>query len=179
MITTVIFDLDDTLYQEIDYCKSGFRSVADWLCFGLNFDSDEVYEILWQEFTQGDRRAVFNNALEKLKLPYNNDFIGHLVQIYRNHRPKLNLLTETKLVLDELSEKYNLALLTDGFLPAQRLKVEALGIEQYFQCIIYTEELGREFWKPSTAGFEKILNVLGEKAENCVYVADNEQKDFI
>jgi FMN phosphatase YigB (HAD superfamily) len=31
MITTVIFDLDDTLYDEIDYCKSGFMAVAEFL----------------------------------------------------------------------------------------------------------------------------------------------------
>jgi FMN phosphatase YigB (HAD superfamily) len=27
MITMVIFDLDDTLYDEIKYCKSGFKAV--------------------------------------------------------------------------------------------------------------------------------------------------------
>jgi len=29
MITTVVFDLDDTLYDELDYCRSGFRAVAE------------------------------------------------------------------------------------------------------------------------------------------------------
>jgi len=70
-------------------------------------------------------------------------------------------------------------LITDGFLPGQKLKVRALGIEKYFKCIVYTEELGREFWKPSPRGFETILEKLKEKAEMCVYVADNEKKDFI
>jgi len=31
MITTVVFDLDDTLYDEIEYCKSGFAVVAEFL----------------------------------------------------------------------------------------------------------------------------------------------------
>jgi len=31
MITTIVFDLDDTLYDEIDYCKSGFASVAEFI----------------------------------------------------------------------------------------------------------------------------------------------------
>ena len=56
---------------------------------------------------------------------------------------------------------------------------QALGIESYFASIVYTEELGRGFWKPSPAGFEKILNDLGAKPENVVYIADNEEKDFI
>ena len=64
------------------------------------------------------------------------------------------------MVLKTLKKRYKLALLTDGYLPAQRLKVQALGIEKYFQAIVYTEELGREYWKPSTRGFENILKEL-------------------
>ncbi len=78
-----------------------------------------------------------------------------------------------------LFPEYRLALLTDGFLPAQRLKVEALGIEGDFECIVYTEELGRKFWKPSTKGFKVLLKEMGVKADECVYVADNAAKDFI
>jgi putative hydrolase of the HAD superfamily len=72
-----------------------------------------------------------------------------------------------------------LALLTDGFLPAQQLKVQALKIENYFKCIIYTEQLGRQFWKPSPAGFEKLMQALNAKPQTIAYVADNEEKDFI
>ena len=31
MITTVVFDLDDTLYDEVEYCRSGFEAVAEFL----------------------------------------------------------------------------------------------------------------------------------------------------
>ncbi|MDD5459678.1 MAG: HAD family hydrolase [Phycisphaerae bacterium] len=179
MITTVIFDLDDTLYPEIEYCKSGFRAVAEYLWESQGLDSEQAFGAFWREFMEGDRSAVFNNALKNLDIPYTGNFIGRLVEVYRCHEPKIGLVGETRLMLDQLAEKYTLALLTDGFLPAQKLKVQSLGIEKYFRCIIYTEELGRDFWKPSTAGFEKMLKILGEKAENCVYVADNEQKDFI
>ncbi|MDO8303142.1 MAG: HAD family hydrolase, partial [Sedimentisphaerales bacterium] len=82
-------------------------------------------------------------------------------------------------VLDTLQKKYALALLTDGFLPAQELKVAALGIKDYFKFIVYTEALGREFWKPSPAGYQNILAALNVKPENCVYIGDNETKDFI
>jgi putative hydrolase of the HAD superfamily len=59
------------------------------------------------------------------------------------------------------------------------LKVQALRIEAYFECIIYTERLGRQFWKPSPAGFEKLLDTLNTGPQSAVYVADNETKDFI
>jgi putative hydrolase of the HAD superfamily len=78
-----------------------------------------------------------------------------------------------------LSQRYNLALLTDGFLPAQEYKVKALGIAHYFKIIIYTESLGRQFWKPSHVGFEKIATDLNCPACNCVYIGDNIGKDFV
>lgn len=69
--------------------------------------------------------------------------------------------------------------MTDGYLPTQRLKVQALGIEGYFAAIVYTEELGRQFWKPSPRGFERLMELLKARPEQMVYVADNETKDFI
>lgn len=180
MITTLVFDLDDTLYDEVEYCRSGFASVAEFLVDLPGMPTSErIFERLWGQFTAGNRTRTFNTALDELGIAYNDNLIAELVKVYRNHLPKITLPQDSRDVLDNLSSRYILALLTDGFLPAQKLKVQALRIEKYFKCIIYTEELGREFWKPSPAGFEKIVRTLNAKPENCVYVADNEEKDFI
>lgn len=192
MITTVVFDLDDTLYDEIEYCKSGFAFVAEFLAklpeprpssMGEGeapyAETMRISAVLWEQFTAGNRKKTFNTALEKLRMDYDDKLIGELIKVYRNHNPKITLPQDSRDVLCELSTKYTLALLTDGFLPGQELKVRALGIEKYFKLIVYTEQLGREFWKPSPAGFEKIMQTLGAKPENMAYIADNEKKDFI
>jgi putative hydrolase of the HAD superfamily len=54
-----------------------------------------------------------------------------------------------------------------------------LGIEHYFKAIVYTEELGREHWKPSPLGFRRLLEMLHARPEQAAYVADNAAKDFI
>ncbi|MHC4575169.1 MAG: HAD family hydrolase [Planctomycetota bacterium] len=180
MITTVVFDLDDTLYDEIDYCRSGFSAVADFLADSASRpDARPFFDSLWRHFTAGNRKKTFNAALDDLAIGYDEQFIQELVRVYRNHIPRITLPADSKDVLSELSRKYTLALLTDGFLPAQQLKVRALGIEKHFKCIIYTETLGRDFWKPSPVGFEKLMKKLNAKPQNAVYVADNEEKDFI
>ena len=202
MITTVVVDLDDTLYDEIEYCRSGFAAVAEFLAGSsgrsLDFARDAcartaapacspdgtptaglIFATLWDQFKTGNRSKTFNAALDELGIDYDKERIAELVGIYRNHVPAIPLPPETEQVLRMLSEKYAMGLLTDGFLPAQQLKVQALGIEKYFASIVYTEQLGRESWKPSPGGFEKILRNLGGRPENAVYVADNEQKDFI
>lgn len=180
MITTVIFDLDDTLYDEIDYCKSGFTCVAEFLSDQLDEQSAEhIFGIIWKHFANGNHTKTFNATLDELGISYYDKLIDYMVRVYRNHLPNIKLPPDSGDVLYRLNTKYTLGLLTDGFLPAQQLKVQALGIEKYFNCIIYTEELGRSFWKPSTRGFEKILHNLNTKPENAVYIADNEKKDFI
>jgi len=180
MITTVVFDLDDTLYDEIEYCKSGFTAVAEFLAeLPEAPPAERIFGALWEQFAAGNRTKTFNAALDELDISYNDKRIGQLVNVYRSHIPKITLPQDSRDVLCELRAKYTPALLTDGFLPAQKLKVQSLGIEKYFKCIVYTEQLGREFWKPSPAGFEKIIEILKARPENMVYIADNEKKDFI
>jgi len=180
MITTVVFDLDDTLYDEIEYCKTGFTAVTEFLAELPEMPSARcIFSALWDQFMAGNRKNTFNAALDELEISYDDKLIDELVKVYRNHNPTIKLPRDSRDVLDELRAKYMLALITDGFLPAQQLKVKSLGIEEYFKCIVYTEQLGREFWKPSPAGFEKIIQALNTKPENTVYIADNEKKDFI
>lgn len=180
MITTVIFDLDDTLYNEIDYCKSGFTAVADFLASSTNAnDSQVIFQSLWKQFNTGNRTRTFNIALSQIGMTCNDTLIAELVKTYRNHTPQITLPADSADVISQLTGKYTLALLTDGFMPAQQLKLQALGIEKYFKTIVYTELLGREFWKPSPVGFAKIMSDLNEKPQNLCYVADNETKDFI
>jgi putative hydrolase of the HAD superfamily len=180
MITTVVFDLDDTLYDEVDYCRSGFATVAGVVAKLPKAPSaGQIFDALWKHFAGGNHKTTFNTALEELGIAYDDKTIQQLLRAYRNHSPQITLPPDSRDVLEELSTKYVLALLTDGFLPAQRLKVHALGIEKYFRCILYTEELGREFWKPSPVGFEKLLANLNVKPESAAYVADNAEKDFI
>lgn len=183
MITTVVFDMDDTLYAEIDYCKSGFAAVAEFIAKSPDFSTsaapEAIFECLWSQFNSGNRQRTFNAALDQLGIDYGDQDVLGLVKVYREHIPQISLPEDSRRILDALKTKYRLAMLSDGFLPAQRLKVEALGIEKYFECIVYTEALGREFWKPHTKGFEFILKELDQKAENCVYIGDNPKKDFI
>jgi putative hydrolase of the HAD superfamily len=180
MITTVIFDLDDTLYDEIDYCRSGFSAVADFLADRPGYPpAGRIFETLWKEFSSGNHKTTFNAALEQLGIQYDVALIKQLVEVYRNHSPSIKLPQESKDVLRRLSRKYTLALLTDGFLPAQQLKVRALAIEKYFKSIIYTELLGRNCWKPSPVGFEKLLQTLNAKPQNSAFLGNDEKKDFI
>jgi len=179
VIKCIVFDMDDTLYDEIDYYKSGFAVISHQVTSDFGLKNKVVFDVLWEIFNSGNHKTTFNEAAEKLGVVFDKSYIEKLINIFRNHNPDITLPSESRMILENLKSRYKLGLITDGYLPAQELKVQALGIEKFFDGIIYTESLGREFWKPSPAGFEKLLARLNVSTEQCVYVADNLRKDFL
>ena len=90
MITTVVFDLDDTLYDELDYCRSGFRAVAESIADLPDAPSAKrIFDRLWKQFTAGNRTKTFNAALDDLGISYDDQIIQKLIKTYRNHLPKI------------------------------------------------------------------------------------------
>jgi putative hydrolase of the HAD superfamily len=177
-IRAIVFDLDDTLFSEADYVRSGYQAVAECLT-GPKYNKKKVFQMLWEAFERGPRDRVFNNVLEQMGQGVSETQVAALVGVYRSHRPNIRLEPEVIGVLTELRKTYKLGLITDGYLPAQRYKVEALRLEQLLDHIIYTEELGRAFWKPAARAFELMAEHFGCDPAACVYVADNVVKDFI
>ncbi len=177
-LKAVVFDLDDTLYPEVAYVQSGFRAVAKHLA-RPSFTAQSLYDRMWDLFHNGSRRRIFNDILIHLGEGDEPQIVAELVGIYRCHRPALKLDLNIAHLLEQCRVKYKLGLITDGYLPAQRLKVEALQIDHFFDHIIFTEELGREYWKPSPRAFNLMIQNLAVPAEACLYIGDNPAKDFL
>jgi len=177
-IQAVVFDLDDTLYAERDYVAGGYRAVADHLSRTRRTD-EQFEQWLWQRFESGRSAGAFDALNEHFHLDLTQDQIGELVTVYREHPPAIRPAEGAAEFLSGLRGQFRLGLLTDGFLPAQQLKLEALGIAELFDAVVFTEKLGRESWKPSPAGFEEVVRKLGVPHTACVYVADNPAKDFV
>ncbi|MGL6131334.1 MAG: HAD family hydrolase, partial [Fusobacteriaceae bacterium] len=108
------------------------------------------------------------------------EYIKELIKLYRNHIPDIKLLDDAKEVLDYLFENnYRLGMITDGYKETQRNKLKVLNIEKYFEHIIVTDELGREFWKPSEVPYKLIKEKFNCNYEDMIYIGDNLEKDFI
>lgn len=176
-IRAIVFDLDDTLYPEHQYVKSGFRAVSQHL-LRQGIVSCDVYPAMLQRFTAGERAAVFDHVLQDCGIQPAPALVRKLVAVYRGHRPDISLFPDAAAVLGFFRGRKKLALLTDGYVQTQSAKLEALDIRHFFDSIVLTDQLGRDSWKPSTAGFEKIMRDLGEEAREYVYIGDNPLKDF-
>lgn len=166
MIKAIVFDLDDTLFPEIEYVKSGFRAIAKE--FG-----DDFYEKLWNLFCE-DRKDVYQRA------GFPEAQCKRCIEIYRNHFPDIRLDKETEETLVSLKEKgYKLGIITDGRPEGQRNKIKALGLDNIMDYIIVTDEFGGEtFRKPHPKSFELMREKLGVEFDEMMYIGDNPKKDF-
>lgn len=169
----IVLDLDDTLYLERDYVRSGFKAVDQWLRMHKSFN--DFYEEAWRLFEVGQRGFIFNMVLEPRGL-CDEPVIQKLVEVYRMHRPSITLLPDAEAFL-WMYQKQELALITDGPSVAQWAKIDALGIKKYINKIIVTDDLGPNCSKPNSEAFKRVQRSL--PACDCIYIADNPMKDFI
>jgi putative hydrolase of the HAD superfamily len=177
-VRAVVFDLDDTLFPEWQYVRSGYRAVAEHLREALGRHED-IEDWLWKRFMAGESARAFDTMNAAFSLGLSQEQIAELVALYREHEPDIRPYPGVAQMLSRLHARYRLGLLTDGYLPAQRLKLSAVKLERFFDAVVFTEELGREAWKPAETGFESIRKELDVPHEACVYVADNPAKDFV
>ncbi len=83
MISTVIFDLDDTPYDEIDFCRGGFRAAALHIAALSDAHSVKaVLDTLCKCFITGDCGSTFDLALAELGIPCDGPLIHKLVEVY-------------------------------------------------------------------------------------------------
>jgi putative hydrolase of the HAD superfamily len=174
----IVFDLDDTLYPERDYVFSGFRAVAGWAESHLGIPAVQGLAELKGLFEQGVRGDTFNRWLAGHDL-VQDDLAQQLVRAYREHEPSLIPFPEVPDLLSSLHQRYRLGLVSDGHLAVQQRKLAALSLDEHFDAVVFSDEWGREAWKPSTKPFEIVLERLAADAAKSVYVADNPTKDFL
>ena len=171
-----VFDLDDTLYNEMDFVLSGFHYVSNY----FNKELRKKYHIkqkvnsnLLYKYFKNNPSTVFNQL--------SNDFgpfeIDILVDLYRKHFPKLKLSNDTKTLLEYLKSDTDLSIITDGSYKTQANKIKALKLDRYFQTkhIFINDRIKHH--KPSEYSFKVVENTFPNK--KYIYIADNNAKDFI
>jgi putative hydrolase of the HAD superfamily len=179
-LNLVAFDLDDTLYLERYFVKSGLRAVAHYLEKNGIIAAENFFPTAWDLFEQGHRGTIFNQTFESLGVVIFPEQISQLVSVYREHQPDIYPHTPALQLLQTLREQgVVLGLISDGPLLMQQNKLKALKLENYFTHIIFTGAYGLDWAKPSTLAFQELMNRAKMRGNNCQYIADNPKKDFL
>lgn len=177
-IKAVLFDLDDTLYDEGTFVASGFRTVAAFLADKFWIHSEEAFSTMMAVLAAEGRGKVFDRLLEGYGL-YDPQLIAQLVGLYRTHLPQISLYPDAQPTFQALRQYgAKLGIITDGLHAVQKRKMVGLGLRDLVDIIIYTDELGQEYWKPHPAAFLRAVAMLGIEPGEAVYVGNDPVKDF-
>ncbi len=164
----VVFDLDDTLYNEIDYLKSAYRHIANTI---NPVNENNIYNDLLNWYNEG--LNPFSHLIEKYPTTLS---VNQLLDLYRFHTPQIKIHADASDFIQWLiKQEIPMGLITDGRSKTQRNKLQSLQITELFTDIIISEEFGSE--KPDKNNFLYFAKKYPGKT--FTYIADNTKKDFI
>lgn len=173
----VAFDLDDTLYKERDFLRSGHRVLARTLADATGANAEELFTLISGNHPRGIEAALAMLAAKGLDIPFT---VEALVEIYRNHTPDIQLSDGAEALLTRLKGAgHRLALITDGSSRHQRGKIAALGLDRFFgpDSIFISGETGGD--KHTPLPFRLAEERFGASVSRMYYVGDNLAKDFV
>nr|WP_294404723.1 HAD-IA family hydrolase [uncultured Clostridium sp.] len=173
----LIFDLDDTLYYEKEYVLCAFKNVSLYLSEKYKINYNHLYDRTCSLLIEKGRGNIFDILCREYGIEEN---ISTLVDIYRSTKPILKVYSDSILLFEKAKEKgIKLGIITDGNSKVQWNKIEALNLEEYMDKIIVTDDYGKGYSKPHEKPYIDMMNFLDADAENCIYIGDNPNKDFI
>ncbi len=175
----IVLDLDDTLYDEIEFVYNGFNSVSKYLEKKSNLKKNITLRFLKKNFINNRNQKLFNQLSKKFNLNLSTHQIKKLIYLYRYNSGILKMKKDRIYILNKIIKKYNkVYLVTDGNPRVQQLKIKKLKIKKYFKKIYYTSLFGRRAHKPSLKTFGYIAKKEKIDFSKLVYIGDNPFKDF-
>lgn len=173
----IVFDLDDTLYLERDYVLSGLNAAGAWGDRLLG--TRGLGAAMQARFRAGARTRIFDESLTELGMAADPALIARMLTVYRQHRPEISLAPDSEAFLSADHPRTGFAVITDGFLDAQKRKIRALDLyRRGIHFGVCTDRWGREGWKPNPIAFRHVQDRFNVPGKLCAYVADNPTKDF-
>lgn len=172
-LKAVIFDLDDTLYSEKEYVRSGYQKIAEILP-----EVENAAEKLWTLF-EAKKSAI--DELLKMENIQSEEVKQACLRAYRYQIPDIHLYEGVAEMMKAFKNKgLKLGIITDGRPEGQRAKLQVLGLEKIVDYIIVTDEFGGpRYRKPNSIAFQRMKELLCVEYNQMCYIGDNIKKDFV
>lgn len=185
----VLFDLDDTLYAYNPCHEEGINQLVSYLTLAWGLKKEDVlakYEssrrIVHDQLKE--TAASHHRLLYMTKLCESIDknpitYAKYLEEVYwKGYFSRMELNENVIPIFDDLVKRnVKIAIVTDLVAEIQYRKILYLGLEDYINVIVTSEEAGAD--KPNPAIFNLALNKLNlNSPDNVVFVGDSYSKDI-
>lgn len=186
---SIIFDLDNTLLNfELCERQAILGALEDCaVSLDLNGVSKTIFLQVFETYnSQYWRQRKTFSPSELIEMSYRStlaqldiqtDQISNLGESYWhifNHFAVME--PDVNEVLTVLARNYRLAVITNGFVSAQLPRIQAAGIEHFFEEVVVSEAIG--FAKPSPEIFHYALSRLNLTPIEVLYVGDSLKHDY-
>lgn len=186
----IFFDLDRTLWDFESNSVITLQEIFDSRkleSYGLLFDDfvnyyKEYNHHLWDLYKLGKikkpylREERFRGSLKHFGID-SEELAEQVSQDYIYLSPrKTKLFPHSIEVLRELSKKYQLHIITNGFNEVQFIKMEKSGLTPYFKEVITSETVGVQ--KPNPKVFEYALRKANAIVNESIMIGDDQDSDI-
>ncbi|MBO0451407.1 HAD family hydrolase [Candidatus Enterococcus murrayae] len=191
MIKAVVFDLDDTLYQqEVPFTKAIKKVFPQFIKEDLTdlfklfrTISDHLYEQTKQKDAETVRALNYqrlSKAMEEIfRIQLTESLVDSFEAEYTQQLQQICLTDSLKSVLQDMAENYELGIITNGYTKRQNLKLNALEINKIipFENILISENVGIE--KPDRRLFDQMAQILKNEPKELLYIGDSYKNDVL
>ena len=188
-ITDVFFDLDHTLWDFDKNSELTYQLIFNKLDWDIDLSHFiSVYQRinidLWKLYREDkiEKEALrykrLNDTFSAMNKWVSDQMINKIADDYiANLSMQTHLIDGALNVLEYLSPKYNLHIITNGFQEVQKNKLNNSKLESYFDIVVDSEMVGVK--KPNPKIFEVALEMANVDRDNAVMVGDNYEADIL
>lgn len=185
----LFFDLDDTLWAFTQNARDTFEEMYHRHHYHRFFDSFEQYyqlyeqrnQELWVEYGRG---CITKEELNHLRFLYPLQAVGAADEALSQRfaadcfaviSTKCKLMPHALEVLQELSSRYNLYILSNGFQELQCRKMRSAGIDRYFRKVVLSDDIG--ILKPAPEIFYFAMSATQSQLRESLMIGDSWEND--
>lgn len=183
--TILFFDADDTLldFRQAEALALGKMFARYKIPFHREVNQlyQQINSRLWRDFEQGliGREQIIDTRFQQLFDQMDVELDGKAFnQEYLQALGQESCLLEGAYALcRELKDTHTLYCVTNGIAGTQRSRLKGSGLEEFFQGIFVSEEIG--FPKPMKEFFQEVFRRIGEvPLTQCLMIGDSLTSDM-
>ena len=184
----IFFDLDHTLWDFEKNSGATFKSIFEELNFEFSLEQfldfyNPINHYYWKQYRENKISEVklrylrLEKTFEAMEVPSTAALIDRVSELYiQQLSTHTELFEDTVSVLEYLSSKYTLHIITNGFEHVQQRKLENSGIARFFKTVLTAEKIG--FKKPHPTIFLSALKTAEVLPEHAMMIGDSLEADI-